>query len=349
MEQHRSQMWASAQQADVTKIQLLEEILDEVRYQNAPARRREEQRLEADLMQEVLDRDRGRCRCCRRLVDLSDAGRRGLQGKAFLRVDQEVGPPYVLLCRQCRVYASGSEESLREVIDSVGATALTARPVGEQGPELLRFAPNHSLTEKISTDAEAIVREVLDGSEPRNVAGRGLGAGPVPREDRDGCSERDPNPHGVAPLVSELEFHSVILRDLRKLLLHLVDVMRVQVDMDPVDVKLGHDGALLFVDDAGEGSVPEGAGDTPEASGRLTHYVFVTPEGRPFLSRMLCDLAGDNTDRQTASSEWSRVTCPKCRDLGPDLAAELLEMSDAALISLGAVPAGVTVWDAVTQ
>lgn len=95
--------------------------------------------------------------------------------------------------------------------------------------------------------------------------------------------------------------------------------------------------ATDFGDLLEETATTDVAGDTPEPSEALIHYSFVTPERRPFLSRMLCDLAGFGTYPQVASSNWARVTCPQCQDIGADTVIALHCMSSDALVSLGAV------------
>lgn len=67
------------------------------------------------------------------------------------------------------------------------------------------------------------------------------------------------------------------------------------------------------------------------------HFVFITPEPRPFMARFLCDLDGSDEGSRVASSEWARVTCPECLAVGPETVAALLALPDAALVSLGAV------------
>lgn len=87
--------------------------------------------------------------------------------------------------------------------------------------------------------------------------------------------------------------------------------------------------------------LPELSSDTPEPLAGMTHYSFITPPRRPFLSRMLCDLAANSAGRHAATSSLSGVTCYRCLDIGPEAVTELLAMPDAVLVSLGAWgPAG---------
>lgn len=80
---------------------------------------------------------------------------------------------------------------------------------------------------------------------------------------------------------------------------------------------------------------------THDPAPRPMHFVFITPQGRPFLSRMLCDLAAYRAGSGIAISAWGDVTCPECLALGSDLVTTLLGLPDAALVSLGAAPAGI--------
>ena len=68
------------------------------------------------------------------------------------------------------------------------------------------------------------------------------------------------------------------------------------------------------------------------------HYWIVSPEGGPFLSRILCDAsASDGTRRDgRMSSSWNVVTCRRCTALGDEAAAAITSLPASALIALGA-------------
>ena len=65
------------------------------------------------------------------------------------------------------------------------------------------------------------------------------------------------------------------------------------------------------------------------------HQIMTTPVGRPFLSRQLCDLSGQDS-RPFIGTSWDYVDCPRCLAAGPETVAAILALPDAALIALGA-------------
>jgi hypothetical protein len=76
----------------------------------------------------------------------------------------------------------------------------------------------------------------------------------------------------------------------------------------------------------------------PSAEGRPVHYWIVSPEGGPFLSRILCDASASDGDRRDGrmSSSWNVVTCRRCLALGSEAADALMALPAPALIALGA-------------
>ncbi|MCR1783113.1 hypothetical protein KVF89_11270 [Nocardioides carbamazepini] len=74
-----------------------------------------------------------------------------------------------------------------------------------------------------------------------------------------------------------------------------------------------------------------GSGET------LVHFWVCTPEGRPVLSRLLCDAAAQRpADGSRMASAWVGVTCPQCLAAGPTAAEAIEELPDVALVALGA-------------
>ncbi len=71
----------------------------------------------------------------------------------------------------------------------------------------------------------------------------------------------------------------------------------------------------------------------------LVHFWLCTAEGRPFLSRILCDAAAQReSDGSRMTSGWDGVTCPRCVAAGPETADAIKALPDVALVALGAWP-----------
>ncbi|GAA1543648.1 DUF6907 domain-containing protein [Nocardioides humi] len=69
----------------------------------------------------------------------------------------------------------------------------------------------------------------------------------------------------------------------------------------------------------------------------LVHFWVCTPEGRPFLSRLLCDAAAQRpADGSRMTSAWVGVTCPGCLAAGPTAVEAIKGLPDVALVALGA-------------
>lgn len=66
------------------------------------------------------------------------------------------------------------------------------------------------------------------------------------------------------------------------------------------------------------------------------HFMFMTPAGRPFLSRKLCDLGAQVRQPHRGTSDWARVDCPGCLAAGSETVDAVLALPDAALVALGA-------------
>lgn len=367
----------------VTVVDLLAQILTELKFHNEPARRRTEV-VDRPVLQQVFERDKGTCRLCGRTLNPKD--RRSMRAPRVLHFPKSQPGAYILVCAACRSRIFSEERSdawIEKRLAESGGVGLghdrpsqqrdSVRAGGEDGEGLGERDPSVGLDAGPTGAAEAAV--AADEHVANSCCGIELAAAEGDKVEaeidgffggnRDGEAAGDevsdgahavsmPDEEQKAPepshdLVREVQLYGAALRDVRDLLLHQVNLTRFKMLADLVSHKVGDDGRLLFDMISVEDSAPEAPSDTtgppvedsvpePPVAG-LTHYSFYTAPGRPFFSRMLCDLACSRSGTSSATSDWAHVTCPECQDIGADTVITLNRMSDAALVSLGAAPA----------